>query len=134
MNVATLYDLFDPQKHKKNKAILQVMMYCYFLRHKQDAPLAGPLTPYVIKVKGGLSRDWHDAQSGSAADVVQNRVAYIGGKNDKRVLVYEGEVEALFERLLAEKIDEIFDVNVPFRQVDDPDLCGNCDFKNICKR
>ena len=39
-----------------------------------------------------------------------------------------------FEELLREKLGELFDPAIPFRQCDDSKNCDYCDFKAICKR
>ena len=134
MSITSLQDLFDPSLHIKNKAILQVLMYCYFLRHKKDSPVSCPMIPYILKVKD-LSKDSRTVKDGGSFDkVIDNRVATFRRGKSKEHIVYEGEVEAEFERLLAECIDEIFDVDVPFRQTEKTETCGSCDFINICKR
>lgn len=135
MSIATLADLFDSQKHKNNKAILQVLMYCYFLRHKPAKPVTSAMTPYVVKVRA-LSSDMDKMMDWLATGDVANpsRLAHIGGKKEGKVLVYEGDVEQEFERLLTAKISEIFDLDVPFVQVSVPKTCESCDFKNICRR
>lgn len=137
MNISCLADLFDQKKHEKNKAILQVLIYCYFLRHKPEKPVTVPMTPYVLKVKKlsedkGKVNDWLD--KGGTAN--PGRLASIGsGKGkDKTTLVYDGDVEQEFDRLLAAKIGELFDLDVPFTQTEGTDSCENCDFKDICRR
>lgn len=135
MSVNSLADLFDAKEHKKNKAILQVLMYCYFLRHKPVNPVTSPMTPYVIKVRA-LSSDMRHVKDWLASGGVANpdRLPILGSKKSGEVLVYAGSVESEFERLLAEKIGEIFNLDIPFVQVSDPDSCKNCDFNKICRR
>ncbi len=144
MKIDSLADLFDEAKHDDNKAILQVMMYCYFLRHKQNNPVNGPMFPYVIRVRNLLDDKismpvW--LQNGTDAN--PDRIARIANKviddkeKEKKVydpIEYYGEIEAEFERLLAEKIDEIYNLDVPFRQAESYNGCAKCDFNNICKR
>lgn len=135
MNVGSLNELFDPSEHGKNKAVLQVMVYCYLLRHKAESPVTSPMTPYVIKVKC-LSSDKQDVHlwqdSGGIANI--GRLAKYSGQGKSQTLVYEGEVESEFERLLADKVGEIYDLDVPFTQTEEGGSCKNCDFKSICKR
>jgi hypothetical protein len=39
-----------------------------------------------------------------------------------------------FEEQLSRTLEELFDFNTPFRQVEDVDMCNYCDFKSICRR
>lgn len=131
MKITKVEDLFDPKKHDDNKALLQIMMYSYYLRHKPIDPVKDSMTPCVVRVrnlssdKGGMS-DW--LSTGKEAN--PDRLALIG----KDRLVYAGEIEQQFESLLLEKIDEIFDLDEPFTQTEYTKSCNNCDFKNICRR
>lgn len=140
MKIDSLEQLFVPDEHEKNKAILQVMMYCYFLRHKPEKPVTCPMVPYILKVKS-LSVDLQNKPSWLSSGGVANpsRLAYIkeedGSSKKKDVkLVYSGEVEAEFEKLLANKIDELYNLDIPFTQVENPKRCEKCDFLNICRR
>lgn len=135
MSITKLDDLFDPKKHDKNKAILQVLMYCYFLRHKANDPVTSPMTPYVVKVSA-LSGDKRAAKQPRKPGEPANptRIAKIGPDKIKPPLVYTGEIEKEFDRLLTEKIGEIYDLDKPFTQVEDPKQCENCDFCGICRR
>lgn len=144
MKIDSLADLFDEAKHADNKAILQVMMYCYFLRHKQDNPVKGPMSPYVIRVRNllddkiGMSTWVNNGTEANPDRIARIANTIIDDKGkEKKVydpIEYSGEIEAEFERLLAEKIDEIYDVDVPFRQAESYKGCEKCDFNNICKR
>ena len=42
-----------------------------------------------------------------------------------------------FEELLRQKLDELFDLNTPFKccpEQESDKICAYCDFKTICKR
>ncbi len=52
----------------------------------------------------------------------------------KEINAYSPEVEAQFRPLLEELFSEIFDYDVPFRQVDDISHCQFCACKDICGR
>ncbi len=144
MKIDSIEDLFDESKHDDNKAILQVMMYCYFLRHKQNNPVKCPMFPYVIKVRNLLDdkiamSSWLDNGSEANPDRIARIATAVVDDKGKEKKVYEpieycGEIESEFERLLAEKIDEIYDVEVPFRQAESYKGCATCDFNNICRR
>ena len=44
---------------------------------------------------------------------------------------------AEFEKLLRQKLDELFDLNTPFKccpEQESGKICAYCDFKTICKR
>ena len=44
------------------------------------------------------------------------------------------DVATEFERELNSVLEELFDVNTPFTQVEDEDACKYCDYKKICRR
>ncbi len=46
---------------------------------------------------------------------------------------YHSQAEE-FEQLLSETLEELFDYNTPFKQVEDVEMCKYCDYKRICRR
>lgn len=120
MTIKDTADLFDQAKHDKLKALMQVMTYCYILRH--GCGVRCDMTPYVLFV-----RLLHLPDGGRDKRTATNTAT--SGK-----LVYGGETEQEFDRLLEAKINEIFDESVPFTQCKDTGACGFCDYRDICRR
>ena len=120
MTIKETADLFDQAKHDDLKALMQVMTYCYILRH--GLGVEGDMTPYVLFV-----RLLHTQDGGRSRRTAVNKAT-------ASTLVYGGETEQEFDRLLEAKINEIFDESMPFAQTENARTCGFCDYRNICKR
>lgn len=121
LQISSLDELFAPKSHSAVKAIMQVMTYCYMLRHA--CGVKGEMAPYVLSIKDLYTND------GNSRKVTM--------KKDKEsgLLIYSGDIEKQFENLLTDKISEIFDEGIPFTQCDDDGkICPSCDFRHICGR
>jgi hypothetical protein len=46
---------------------------------------------------------------------------------------YRSQAEE-FEQMLSSTLEELFDYDTPFRQVEDEQMCKYCDYKRICRR
>lgn len=46
---------------------------------------------------------------------------------------YSSQAEE-FEQMLSSTLEELFDYDIPFRQVEDEQMCKYCDYKRICRR
>ena len=56
-----------------------------------------------------------------------------GNKTSSPVLDISDYEVALMD-LLKIVIEEIYDTSIPFRQVDDPEICKYCPYKQLCSR
>lgn len=109
-----LSDLFDGSLKDRPKAVLQTFFYA--LLYKAKYPSA-PLKPVIYELRNL-----------SAYEITN------GDKKAKSVVADFAAFEADFRQALDGCLTEIFDLQIPFRRVDDAEKCRYCNFKQICNR
>ncbi len=55
-------------------------------------------------------------------------------KKSKSPVMDISDYEVVFIELLIKVIEEIYDRTIPFRQVDESDICKYCPYKQLCSR
>jgi len=108
--------LFSDEVKNQNKALLQTLFYT--LVYEKYNNVEG-VEPHLYTVK----------------DFSDGTLFYKKGKEgfdlkDEHLTDYKSK----FELKLKEKLSELFDPLVPFRQTNNLDSCKYCDFKDICQR
>ena len=108
-----LDNLFSSEKKDRNDAVFQLLFYSLLLRHKlvDDSPIV----PGLMNIREINNK---------------NFTINISIGNDKIDSVNDYLNE--FEKLLSEKLSEIFDKNLPFIETEDKDNCKFCAYKNLC--
>nr|WP_319398445.1 Fe-S cluster assembly protein IscX [uncultured Carboxylicivirga sp.] len=117
--VSAVEDLFDTDKHKKNKAIFQTLLYSLILDETENALV--PKQPSVIWV-----RDVFKANYDTKLYLKEGR----SSKNPILLQSVKDEFKANLENLL----EEIYDETIPFNAAEDTDKCRYCTFKVLCNR
>lgn len=99
---------------KNVKAFLQLMLYCvvYSIAHHYD----GPIQPIIYSFR----------------NIAKEGIVPL--KLDKVPLEDYRPYAPEFEQLLKEKIEEIFNPDIPFVQAEDESACKYCNFWRICGR
>ena len=100
-------------KKDRNDAVFQLLFYSLLLRHKlvDDSPIV----PGLMNIREINNK---------------NFTINISIGNDKVDSINDYLNE--FEKLLSEKLSEIFDKNLPFKETEDKDNCKFCAYKNLC--
>lgn len=114
-SISRIADLFDGPKRSGCKNILQTIMYSMVLFHSQNRNV----TPALYYIKEMYNPTF-------TPNVVIN----------KQEVDYESYKEE-FENALREKLKELFNKDIPFRQCGEDEAkktCNYCNFKTICKR
>ena len=108
-----LDNLFSSEKKDRNDAVFQLLFYSLLLRHKlvDDSPIV----PGLMNIREINNK---------------NFTINISIGNDKVDSVNDFLNE--FEKLLSEKLSEVFDKNLPFKETEDKDNCKFCAYKNLC--
>jgi hypothetical protein len=109
--------LFSEDGKDQNKALLQTLFYTIVYEKAKDVR---HVEPHLYTVK-----DF----SGGTVFAKKN-------KADKFELVDENlaDFKGQFELKLQEKLNELFDSSIPFRQTTNVDACTYCTFKGMCQR
>ncbi len=107
--------LFDRGNRKDVKAIFQLLVYAYIFAGDSDRKQDIDLGLYITKEL------FSENFTASISQGSQTHFTY-------------NSIRAYFEENMNALIDEIFDPEKPFKQVDDFDVCNICDFKEICRR
>jgi CRISPR/Cas system-associated exonuclease Cas4 (RecB family) len=107
----SIESLFERGVNRRNGPAFQTLLYCW-LYNKPGAILK----PALYDIKGMSDHNFSPFFS-------------LG----KRDLVYL-DVASVFEEELVKLIKEIYDMNTPFQQVEEPDICKNCPYVGLCKK
>ncbi len=95
--------------------IFQTLLYSMML-NKRDGCDAKPSLYYASKM---LSNDY-------SPEIINTET----GEVIERYSTHAEE----FETMLSKVLEELFDYDTPFRQVESEDMCKYCDYKKICRR
>ncbi len=108
--------LFEEEGKGQNKALLQTLFYTLVYEKARNLSL---VEPHLYTVK--------DFSEGTQ---------FIEKTKDKLILTDENlaGLKEQFTLKLREKLSELFDSSVPFRQTMNTDSCSYCSFKGICQR
>jgi CRISPR/Cas system-associated exonuclease Cas4 (RecB family) len=117
-SVNSIADLFNSDKHKKNKAIFQTLLYSLILDETGDH--AGAKQPSVIWVRDVFKADY-------------DTKLYLKEKRIKTPILLEG-VKDEFVAEVDKLINEIYNQDVPFNGTEDLDKCKFCPYKVLCGR
>ena len=113
LNYKELKDLFDSSKNNRAKPILQTFIYAYF--YDKIAPNR-PISPGIYYMRTSFKN--------FSSTITCN------GQQIDDISIYFDEFEALFN----EKISELFNQDIPFRQTENLDNCEYCPFRGLCER
>jgi len=108
--------LFNGEAKQRQSNVLQTLLYAMMLTHSEGCE-AVPALYYVRRMnRPDYSPELVDRSTGGVGE------GYSAYAVD-------------FERLLGEKLAELFDPAVPFRATDDAEhTCRYCDYRQICRR
>ncbi|WP_449435851.1 PD-(D/E)XK nuclease family protein [Pedobacter steynii] len=108
--------LFEDQAKDHNKALIQTLFYTYVYEQVKKRQYVEPHLYTVRDFKEGtLFKEKH---KGGLVLQDQNLEAF----------------KSMFADKLREKLEELFDENIPFMQTENKENCGYCPYKDICQR
>lgn len=116
LNFSSLEDLFDGAVSKSNKALVQTLFYTYVYEKKKGISDLEPNLYLVRKMQ----------KDGTLFYQMQNR---------KRVLLQSTELQeskAEFSNLLKNKLEEIFNPQIPFIHTSQAENCQYCPYLALC--
>lgn len=116
LQFSSLEDLFDPGTDKQNKALVQTLFYTYV--YEQAKGITG-MEPnlYLIRKMRKEGTLFHFSESRKRVHLQAEKLA--GLKED-------------FSRLLKEKLEELFNPEIPFVHTTLPDNCKYCPYLSLC--
>lgn len=117
---STIESLFDRESKTRNKAIFQTFLYCLFLEFEK--PLVEKVSPNIYGLKDVFSKKFE-----SILEQKEGRGKAIPLEDYRE---YKHEFNAHLQALL----EEIFDKDIPFTQVEDVKKCELCPYVEICHR
>lgn len=112
-------DLFLAGDKSRKRAVLQTFIYALMLKKKESDTA---VIPGIYSV-----RDIHNKN-------FDYRIFIKDGKKSKSPVMDISDYEADMIELLKKVIEEIYDTTIPFRQVDEPEICKYCLYKQLCSR
>ncbi|MFY0651750.1 MAG: PD-(D/E)XK nuclease family protein [Cyclobacteriaceae bacterium] len=113
---STMESLFDREASNRNKAVMQVLLYCLLYLNKNGMSV-DPLVPGLFNSKDILSRDF------------ETNIKY-----NRKPITDFADIKEEYEEELKKMVAEIFDPKVPFDQTEDIRKCGYCPYSGICMR
>ena len=115
LECVSIQSLFTGAAHERISNIFQTLLYSMMLQRKCDTESC-PSLYYASKM---LSEGYSPLILDKSTDGFIERYS---------------EVATEFEEELNKVLEELFDANVAFTQVEDEDACIYCDYKKICRR
>ena len=112
--------LFDSENKKRNKAAFQTLLYCLFYDMKHGDDLA--ISPNVYGLKSIFNPKF--------ACTLEQKEGRSKGVPVGSYLAYKQEFMDGFTDLL----EEVFNPEIPFTQVEDEDVCRICPYIEVCHR
>jgi CRISPR/Cas system-associated exonuclease Cas4 (RecB family) len=112
-------DLFLAGDKSRKRAVLQTFIYALMLKKKESDTA---VIPGIYSV-----RDIHNKN-------FNYRIFIKDGKKSKSPVADISDYEADMIELLKKVIEEIYDTTIPFRQVDEPEICKYCLYKQLCNK
>lgn len=109
-------ELFNSNTIDDKKAIFQILLYSKLF--SDNVSTSKPITPGIYNTK----------------ELFANQFTYHIKQNNKPIEDYSTN-DAEFTALLAETLEEIMNIEIPFQQTENiKNQCSNCEFKGICNR
>ncbi|MCD6566231.1 MAG: PD-(D/E)XK nuclease family protein [Bacteroidales bacterium] len=112
-------DLFSAGEKSRKRAVLQIFIYALMLKKKKSDTA---VIPGIYSV-----RDIHNKN-------FDYRIFIKDDKKSKSPVMDISDYEVSIVELIKETIEEIYDTTIPFLQVDEPDICKYCPYKQLCSR
>ena len=115
LKASAMEDIFEGEKRDEMKYLFQTMLYSMVLHHSFSREVVPSLY---------YARDMNQADYSPRLVIDDQEVTYSAFATE-------------FEELLRQKLDELFDLNTPFKccpEQESDKICAYCDFKTICKR
>jgi len=117
-SIQAITDLFDSDKHKKNKATFQTLLYALILDETSDTTI--PTQPGVIWVRDVFKKNY------------DTQLFIKEGKSKNPILLHAVKNE--FKACLDDLLETIYNKDIPFQPVDNIDKCRFCTYKTLCNR
>ncbi|WP_214227377.1 PD-(D/E)XK nuclease family protein [Pedobacter sp. B4-66] len=108
--------LFEDQAKDHNKALIQTLFYTYVYEQVKQRQYVEPHLYTVRNFKEGTL--FKEKQKGGSFLQDQSLESF----------------KSMFANKLQEKLEELFDENIPFVQTENKENCGYCPYKDICQR
>ncbi|MCT4646704.1 MAG: PD-(D/E)XK nuclease family protein, partial [Carboxylicivirga sp.] len=116
--IGTVSDLFDTDKHKKNKATFQTLLYSLIL--DETANEAQAIQPSVIWVRDVFKKSY------------DTKLFIKSGKEKLPILLQAVKEE--FANGFNALLDDLYNPDIPFQAVENIDKCRYCVYKSLCNR
>lgn len=108
--------LFSEEGKDQNKALLQTLFYTYVYEKARDVK---NVEPHLYTVKDLTGGTLFSVKGRGGLQLTDENLA---------------DFKSQFELRLKEKLSELFDQTIPFRQTTNLDACNYCPYKGICQR
>ena len=112
--------LFESGNKKRNKAAFQTLLYCLFYDMEHGSDLS--ISPNVFGLKSIFNQKF--------SCVLEQKEGRAKGIPVGSYLAYKQEFLEGFTNLL----EDIFNPDIPFTQVEDVDVCRTCPYIELCHR
>ena len=112
-------DLFIAGDKSRKRAVLQTFIYALMLKKKESDTA---VIPGIYSV-----RDIHNKN-------FDYRIFVKNDKKSKSPVMDISDYKVSMIELLKKVIEEIWDTTIPFQQVDEPEICKYCPYKQLCSR
>ncbi|TRX70770.1 PD-(D/E)XK nuclease family protein [Carboxylicivirga sp. M1479] len=116
--ISKVSDLFDTDKHKKNKATFQTLLYSLILEETEYENT--PIQPGVIWVRDVFKKSY------------DTQLFLKEGKTKNPILLQS--VRDQFKAGLNEMLETLYNPDIAFHPVDNVDKCRFCTYKTLCNR
>ncbi len=116
--INSIPDLFDTDKHKKNKATFQTLLYALILDETSEE--VTPTQPNVIWVRDVFKKNY------------DTQLFLKEGKEKNPIFLHSVKDE--FRTCLDKLIETIYNKDIPFEPVENADKCRYCTYKTLCNR
>jgi len=113
----TIESLFDRENTKRNKAAMQVLLYCLFYNQNTDIENE-TITPGVFNIKDLFSYDFDVKIKMGRSNVIHDF----------------NQIEEVYLEVLKENLTELFNPEIDFDQTEDYKKCDYCPYVEICMR
>ena len=119
---SSIKSLTDRTNEKRNKAAFQVMFYSWMVRHSDLYEEGAPITPGLFNNKDLFQKDF------------DWRIFQKEGRSSAVMIDDFRDYEEEFVSELTDVLEEIWNPEVPFDQVEDAKKCKFCPYQGICAR
>lgn len=127
--------LFGNEHDSSNDAALQLLFYSVI--YSELVGFDGVIEPSLIRVRDAFVKPSNTKRPIEEDHLIFNDTPDENVKYSSDLTKLSPEMAhnaSTFRKMLGEMVDEIFDVNTPFKQCDDSENCKYCGYADMCRR